>query len=83
VSYQIQSHLAEAYIQATIQPPARETPSRIVLRLRNPEGSQIRSVHVNGKQHRDFDKVTGLVRLKPAGQTLTLQVLYAQPNTRP
>jgi hypothetical protein len=58
-------------------------PSRIVLRLRNPEGSQIRSVQVNGKPHRDFDKAAGLVRLKPAGQTLTVQVLYAQPKTRP
>jgi hypothetical protein len=83
VSYQIQSRLAAGYIQATIQPPARETPNRIVLRLRNPEGSQIRSVRVNGKQHRDFEKATGLVRLKPAGQTLTLQVLYAKPTTRP
>jgi hypothetical protein len=58
-------------------------PNRIVLRLRHPEGSQIRSVRVNGKQHRDFDKAAGLVRLKAAGQTLTLQVLYAKPTTRP
>jgi hypothetical protein len=83
VSYQIQSHIAEGYIRATIDPPARETPSRIVLRLRNPEGTQIRSVRVNGQPHSDFDRTTGLVRLKPAGRTLTVQVRYAQPKTRP
>jgi hypothetical protein len=75
--------MAEGYIRTTIHPPVRETPSQIVLRLRHPEGSPIRSVRVNGKQHRDFEKTTGLVRLKPSGQTLTLQVLYAQPKTRP
>ena len=76
VSYQLESHLAQGYIRATIQPPARETPSRIVLRLRHPEGRPIRSVTVNGKPGRDFDKTTGLVRLHPAGQPLNLQVSY-------
>ncbi len=76
VSYQIESHLAEGYIRATIHPPTRQAPSRIVLRLRNPEGGPIRLVRVNGKQHRDFDKDGGLVRLKPTGQTLNLEVLY-------
>ena len=83
VSYHIESHIAQGYIRATIQPPAREMPRQIVLRLRHPEGSQIRSVQVNGKPHRDFDKANGLVRLKPAGQALSVQVLYAQPTTRP
>jgi len=83
VSYCIESHIAEGCILATVHPPVRETPSRILLRLRNPEDTQIRSVRVNGKQHHDFDRVTGLVRLKPSGQTLTLGVLYAQLKTRP
>jgi hypothetical protein len=76
VSYHLESRLAQGYIQATIHPPTRETPSRIVLRLRHPEGSRIRSVQVNGKPHRDFDKTIGQVRLKPTGQTLDLEVLY-------
>ena len=82
VSYRIQSHLVKGYIRATIHPPTRETPSRIVLRLRHPEGSPIRSVRVNGKPHRDFDKAKGLVRLTPVGQTLTLQVLYVVSEPR-
>ena len=76
VSYRIESHLAEGYIRATIHPPARETPGRIMLRLRHPEGSQIRSVRVNGKRHSDFEQASGLVRLKPSGQTLNLEVFF-------
>jgi hypothetical protein len=51
-----------------------------VLRLRHPDGSQIRSVKLNGTPHRDFDKAKWLVRLKPSGQTLELQVFYLQPK---
>jgi hypothetical protein len=83
VSYRIESHIAEGYIRATILPPTRETPSRIVLRMRIPEGRRIRSVRVDGRPYHDFDKAQGLVRLKPAGQTLTVQVVYTQPNSPP
>ena len=76
VSYQIESHLEEGFIRATILPPVRQAPSRIVLRLRNPGGSPIRSVRINGKQHSDFDKSAGLVRLKPSAQALDLEVSY-------
>ena len=53
-----------------------KTAGGIVLRLRNPEESQIRSMRVNGKRHSDFEKATGLVRLKPAGHTLNLEVFF-------
>ena len=79
VSYQIESHLAEGYIRATIQPPVRQAPSRIVLRLRTPDGSQIRSVRVNGKRHSDFDKARDVLRLRPSRQTLNLEV-YFRPS---
>jgi hypothetical protein len=82
VSYHLESHVAQGYIRATIHPPARETPSQIVLRLRHPEGGQIQSVQLNGKSHRDFDKATGLVRLKPAGKTLELRVSYLESKTQ-
>jgi hypothetical protein len=76
VSYEIESRLAEGTIRARILSPMRQAPSRIVLRLRNPDGSPIRSVRVNGKPHVDFDKTTGLVRLKASGQMLELEVSY-------
>jgi hypothetical protein len=80
VSYEIQSHMAEGVIQAAICPPLRQPPSRIVLRLRNPEGGLIRSVRLNGKPHSDFDKTAGLVRLKPAAEVLSLEVFFRQPK---
>ena len=76
VSYEIESHLTEGSIRATIHPPQRPAPSRIILRLRIPDGSLFRSVRLNGKPHNDFDKAKGLVRLIPAGQTLNLEVFY-------
>ena len=76
MSYHIESHLAEGYIRATIHPPVRQTPSRIVLRLRTPDGSPIRSVRVNGKPHPDFDKARDVLRLRPSRQTLNLEVFF-------
>jgi hypothetical protein len=80
VSYEIQSHMTEGVIRATIHPPARRTPNGIVLRLRTPEGSPIRSVRVNGRPHSDFDKTAGLVRLTPARAVLRLEVFFRQPK---
>jgi hypothetical protein len=80
VSYEIQSHITEGVIRATIHPPARRTPNGIVLRLRTPEGSPIRSVRVNGRPHSDFDKTAGLVRLTSAGAVLRLEVFFRQPK---
>jgi hypothetical protein len=80
VSYEIQSHMTEGVIRATIHPPARRTPNGIVLRLRTPEGSPIRSVRVNGRPHSDFDKTSGLVRLTPARAVLRLEVFFRQPK---
>ncbi len=76
VSYQVQSHLADGCIRATIRPPVRESPTRIVLRLRHPNGEAIRSVRLNGKRHPDLDKAGSLVRLKPSAQTLNLEVFF-------
>jgi hypothetical protein len=75
-SYQIESHLAAGYIRAAIQPPTRQPPNRIVVRLRNPEGSPIVSVRLNGKLLADFESQAGLVRVKPSGQPLLLEVRY-------
>jgi hypothetical protein len=80
VSYEIQSHLAEGVVRATIHPPVSKLPGGIVLRLRSPEGSPIRSVRVNGKPHSDFDKSAGLVRLKTIGAVLRLEVFFRQPK---
>ena len=44
VSYRITSHVAKGHIEVTIEPPKRNPPKEIVIRLRHPEGKPIRSV---------------------------------------
>ena len=80
VSYEIQSHVAQGVIRATIHPPLRKTLSGIVLRLRTPVGSPIRSVRLNGEPHSDFDKAASLVRLKPVSEALRLEVFFMRPK---
>jgi hypothetical protein len=67
VSYQIQSHANEGYIEATINPPTRQTPSDLVIRLRHPDGKPMRAVTVNGQPHTDFDPQKETVRIVPDG----------------
>ena len=73
VGYTIESHVAEGHIDAHIQPPAREQPEAIVLRLRHPEALPIQSVTVNGKPHTNFDAQT--VRLN--GDVSAMKVVAA------
>ncbi|MCX6375748.1 MAG: hypothetical protein NTU88_06905, partial [Armatimonadetes bacterium] len=64
VSYRTTSHVAAGFIEMTIEPPKRNPPRELVLRLRHPEGKPIRSVTMNGSPHTDFD---------PAKETITLR----------
>jgi len=73
VSYRIESHVAQGYIAATIEPPARPAPRAIVLRLRHPDGKPMRTVTVNGQPHTVFDAESECVRIAPAG-TATISV---------
>jgi hypothetical protein len=67
VSYQIQSHATEGYIEATIHPPTRQAAADLVLRLRHPEGKLMRAVTVNGQPHTDFDPREETIRIVPDG----------------
>jgi hypothetical protein len=76
VSYRITSHVATGAIEAEIDPPTRQQPERIVLRLRHPEGKAIKAVLLNGKVWKDFDAAAGMIRMIPSGEKLRLQVSY-------
>jgi hypothetical protein len=76
VSYALQSRLGQGEIEATVTAPSRQPPRRIVLRLRHPDGLWIRAVSVNGRDLRDFDARSGIVRLTPAASQLHLRVRY-------
>jgi hypothetical protein len=76
VSYEIVSHVATGYIEATIDPPTRYAPSALVIRLRHPEGKPMRKVTVNGQAHTDFDAEREIVRLKPTTDRLVIRAEY-------
>jgi hypothetical protein len=67
VSYRIESHVNDGYIEATIQPPIRQAPKNLVLRLRHPEGKPMRAVTVNGQPHTDFEPRKETIRIVPNG----------------
>ncbi|MHB0998628.1 MAG: NPCBM/NEW2 domain-containing protein [Armatimonadota bacterium] len=76
VTYKIDSHAAEGYIEATIDPPTRKSPKEIVVRLRHPDGKKIRSVTVNGEPHTDFDASKDIVRIKPSDTPMKIRANY-------
>jgi hypothetical protein len=68
MGYEIISHTGKDFIEATIDPPRRNPPPgmQIKLRLRHPAHKPIRSVTLNGNSSADFDADT--VRISPAGK---------------
>ncbi len=74
VSYRIESHVNEGYIEASIDPPTRELPKRIVVRLRHPDGKRIKSI--SGKMSASFDPAKGIVVIKPGLHTVTIRANY-------
>ena len=76
VSYRIASVVRQGYIEATIDPPTRTPPERIVLRLRHPEGRAIRAVSVSGEPHQTFDPKESSISIKPGPGPITLRVAF-------
>jgi len=76
VSYHLGSHVAEGYIEARVDPPDREAPSTIVVRIRHPRGEKMRAVTVNGKAHDDFDSAEEVVRLRPGAGPMVVRASY-------
>lgn len=76
VSFQIVSHVAQGYVEATIAPPTRTAPRALVLRLRHPEGKPIRSVVVNGRPHRQFDARRECITLRPGPGPMVVRTHY-------
>lgn len=75
VSFQVRSHLAKRRIDIEVQPPVRETPSRLRLRLRVPAGHMLRAVTVNGQAWRDFDPAGGWINL-PSRDSCKIEARY-------
>ena len=76
VNFGIKSSIAKGVIEATVDPPTRTQPAAIVIRLRHPQGAQMKSVTVNGKPHKDFDPAKECVRIKSVTGRLAIRAEY-------
>jgi NPCBM/NEW2 domain len=76
VAYEIKSAVAAGYVEASVEPPTRHPPKRIVLRLRQPSGKQIQAVTVNGRSHQAFDSANETITLDPVPSRITLRAEF-------
>jgi NPCBM/NEW2 domain-containing protein len=74
--YEIHSSADDNVIEAMIDPPTTRPPSRIVLRLRHPQGKPAKSVTVNGRNHEDFDPEAETVGLQSGSEQIMVRVKY-------
>ena len=76
VSYKITSAVSKGYIEAVIEPPTRSVPETLVIRLRHPDGKQMKAVTVNDKPHKDFNPEKEYIQLKPTTGKITVRARY-------
>jgi hypothetical protein len=76
VSYEIASDVDNGKITATVEMPSRNPPKSVCLRFRHPQGVPIKSVEVNGKPWKNFDKDRDLIRLEGVKDTVLVQAGY-------
>jgi hypothetical protein len=76
MSCAVTSDVDREHIHATIRPPKRDPWNTIKLRLRHPDGLQIRSVTVNGKPWKEFDAEGEIITLLPGQEEFRVEAMY-------
>jgi hypothetical protein len=76
VSLKIASYAATGTIVVKLDPPRRNPPRRIKLRVRHPESKPIRSVWVNARPHPEFDVEREVIYLKGGTGPVEARVKY-------
>lgn len=76
VSYEIVSDVAHGKIDATVELPSRNPPKEVVLRLRHPQSTPIKSVTVNGQPWKDFDSSAETIRLRDLKGVVKVEASY-------
>lgn len=72
VGYDIVSDVEHGKIHATVEMPSRKLPQQVTLRFRHPKAAPIKSVLVNGKAWKDFNRDKETISL--TGMTGTVSV---------
>ncbi|MCB9766731.1 MAG: NPCBM/NEW2 domain-containing protein [Candidatus Omnitrophica bacterium] len=76
VDYRLISSVNQGFIDAIIEPPKRNPPESIVLRVSHPEGKSIKRVWVDGRDWKDFDTEKETIRLTPGEKAIHVRVEY-------
>jgi hypothetical protein len=76
VAYEIVSDADNGKITATVEMPARNPPKAVLLRLRHPKASPMKSVSVNGAAWTDFDPAKELISLHGVKGTVKVESNY-------
>ncbi|MBN1852048.1 MAG: hypothetical protein JW829_04960 [Pirellulales bacterium] len=76
VAYEIVSDVENNRIIATVDIPSRKAPKEILLRLRHPKTSPIKSVTIDGKESKEFDVAREVVRLRNFTSKVAVTVNY-------
>jgi len=63
LTYKLSSDVANGRITATLQLPERQPPESVILRLRHPQATPMKSVTVNGRPWTRFDAAKETIRL--------------------
>jgi hypothetical protein len=79
VSYTIRSDVANGRITAEIDPPSRQPPKHLVLRIRHPDDKPIQRVAVNGRPCKDFDPAQQCVILPSTEERICVVIEYLVP----
>ena len=74
VSYRICSSVAQGFVTVVIEPPDRNPPGTLVVRVRHPDGKRMTRVTMNGTPHTQFDAIAETVRVRPSAQPITVVV---------
>ncbi len=63
-------------ITARVEIPSRNPPQAVLLRLRHPRATPIKSVTLNGKEWRGFDSAREIIRLEGLRGTVEVTARY-------
>jgi hypothetical protein len=75
-AYEIVSDVDNGKIVATIEMPSRKAAQEVVLRFRHPKSAPIKSVTMNGKKWKGFDKDKETITLKGLTGTVAVTAKY-------
>lgn len=76
LSYQIQSSVRQRKIEATVNPPRRNRPANLYLRLRHPQRAPLKRVTIDGHEWKEFNRKEEWIKLPTESAELKITAYY-------